>query len=177
MGKQRSVFLHSFLSCQRSWSSRNRGFSVVRAPCPLDLGFCDVRLLHPGKLGGPRGSVVTVGRATKEDCCAWTMAESLLCSVLRQLQCSYVDQVIQEFAFDVSDVLCPGFLIHPTLRHGQWVICLFSGEADELIEWAHDDIGLLLYFCAVRFCHGPSLSVTQGTLASNFLFLRTSTPS
>lgn len=62
------------------------------------------------------------------------MAESLLYSVLHQLQCSYVDQVIQEFTFDVSDVFCPGFLIHPTLLHGQWIVCLFSGEADDRVD-------------------------------------------
>lgn len=72
------------------------------------------------------------------------MAESLLYSVMCHLQCSYVDQVIQALAFDVSDVFCPGFLIQPTLLHGQWVLCLFSGEANELIKWAHDAIGFLL---------------------------------
>lgn len=97
-----------------------------------------------GQAGRTRESVLTAGQVTKAGSCAWTMAESLLYSVLRQLPCSYVDQVIQEFAFDVSDVFCPGFLMHPTLLHGQWVVCLFSGETNELIKWAHDDIGLLL---------------------------------
>lgn len=91
-----------------------------------------------------RGSVLTAGRVTKTGSCAWTMAEFLLYSVMNHLQWSYLDRVIQEFAFDVSYVFCPGFLIHPTLLHGQWVVCFFSGEVNELIRWACDVIGFLL---------------------------------
>lgn len=53
--KQRSAFLHSFMSCQWSGSSRNHGFSVVRAFCSLGLEFCDVQLLHLGKPGWQEG--------------------------------------------------------------------------------------------------------------------------
>lgn len=137
------------MSYQWSGSSRNCGISVVPAPCPLGLGFCDVQLLHPGKPGGQKGLYLQLVESPKQALVhgQWlSLCCSLSCATYSVL--TYIDPVIQEFAFDVSYVFCLGFLIRPTLLHGQWVFCLFQ---ERLMSWSSRHMmPLVYYFSFVR---------------------------